>query len=112
MQETGCQVAAANSALSVQEVGAVVAKACSSESYRGKRILLIVPDGTRTAPIGMVFQALFGQIGSVAKALDVLIALGTHQPMSEEAICQRLEISLENRKTTFNSVGFFNHAWD
>src|SRR3954471_8818315 len=100
MQETVSQVAAANSSLSTHEVAEVVGKVCPSENYRGKRILLIVPDGTRTAPIGMVFQALFGQIGSVAKALDVLIALGTHQPMSEEAICQRLEISLENRKTT------------
>ena len=26
-----------------------------------------------------------------------MIALGTHQPMSEEAICERLEITLEER---------------
>ena len=66
----------------------------SVEAYRTRKVLLIVPDGTRTAPMGIVFKALHGQIGSVTRAFDVLIALGTHQPMSEAAICERLEISL------------------
>ncbi|MCI0743838.1 MAG: lactate racemase domain-containing protein, partial [Verrucomicrobia subdivision 3 bacterium] len=52
------------------------------------------------------------QIGGVTGAFDVMIALGTHQPMSEEAICQRLEISLEQRKRAFASVRFFNHEWN
>jgi hypothetical protein len=40
----------------------------------------------------------------VAAALDVMIALGTHQPMSEEAICHRLEISLEERHGKISSA--------
>jgi nickel-dependent lactate racemase len=47
----------------------------------------------------------------VAK-LDVIIALGTHQPMSEEAICERLEISMEQRRSTYRDVAFINHEWD
>jgi nickel-dependent lactate racemase len=76
------------------------------------RVLLIVPDGTRTAPIGLIFQQLFAQIGQVTKAFDVLIALGTHQPMTEAAIGQRLEISLSDRQGKYAGVRFFNHAWD
>ena len=30
----------------------------SLSDYRGKKVLLIVPDGTRTAPVGMMFKAL------------------------------------------------------
>jgi nickel-dependent lactate racemase len=41
-----------------------------------------------------------------------MIALGTHQPMSEEAICERLEITLADRQSRFGSVKFFNHEWD
>jgi nickel-dependent lactate racemase len=89
-----------------------VAQACSEADYRGKRVLVIVPDGTRTAPIGLIFKALFSSIGGVTDKLDVLIALGTHQPMSEEAICRRLEISMEDRKGVYRSVQFHNHAWD
>jgi len=80
--------------------------------YRNKRILLIVPDGTRTAPVGLLFKAIHAQLGDATKALDVLIALGTHQPMSEAAICQRLEITEAERRDKYQRVKFFNHAWD
>jgi nickel-dependent lactate racemase len=93
-------------------VSEVIAKTCPAESYRGKRVLLIVPDGTRTAPVGLLFQTLHRQVAGVTKAFDVLIALGTHQPMSEAAICGRLEISQAERQQTYGKVGFFNHAWD
>src|SRR5690349_4254129 len=112
MQDTVCRVAPPDSALTTQDVAEVVAQACRRASYAGKRVLLIVPDGTRTASIGPVFQQLHAQIGKDAKAFDVLIALGTHQAMSEQAICGRLEISIEQRTSLYSAVRFFNHAWD
>jgi len=60
----------------------------------------------------MVFKALHRQVGVAAKAFDVLIALGTHQPMSEAAICSRLEISGAARRDLYGKVRFFNHSWD
>jgi nickel-dependent lactate racemase len=98
--------------LSPTDVRSVVEQACPSKDYRDKRVLLIVPDGTRTAPIGLFFKTLHAQIGSVTKAFDVLIALGTHPPMSEEAICERLEISSQERSEQYANVGVFNHQWD
>jgi nickel-dependent lactate racemase len=98
--------------LNTSEVSDIVRQACPSDSYRGKRVLLIVPDGTRTAPIGLIFEALFRQIGQATKTFDVLIALGTHQPMSEAAICRRLDISDAERHQKYSQVRFFNHAWD
>lgn len=90
----------------------VIVKACPADSYRNKRVLLIVPDGTRTAPVGLMFKTLHAQIGGVTKAFDILVALGTHQPMSEQAICQRLEISAEERRSRYGKVVLHNHAWD
>ncbi|HKI71344.1 MAG TPA: lactate racemase domain-containing protein, partial [Verrucomicrobiae bacterium] len=75
-------------------------------------VLVIVPDGTRTAPVGLLFQTLYRQIGETTKSFDILIALGTHQPMSEAAICQRLEISESERTGTYRRIRFFNHAWN
>ena len=80
--------------------------------YRNRKVLLIVPDGTRTAPIGLIFRTLHEQIGGVTTSFDVLIALGTHQPMSEAAIRQRLEISEAERNGVFRKVRFFNHEWN
>jgi len=98
--------------LTSQQYAAIVAGACPAADYRGKRILLIIPDGTRTAPIGTMFKALFAQLGGVTAAFDILIALGTHPPMPDEAICQRLEITPEEWRTQFAKVRFFNHEWD
>jgi nickel-dependent lactate racemase len=94
------------------QVGEVVAQALPVANYKGKRILLIVPDHTRTAPVGLLFKTIFKQIGAVTKELDVLVALGTHPPMSEEAICGRLEISVHEHRGQYKKVRFFNHEWD
>jgi nickel-dependent lactate racemase len=94
------------------QVAEVVTKSCSPDDYRGKKVLVVIPDSTRTAPVGLLFKTLHKQIGGAAKAFDILIALGTHPPMSEEAICGRLEISLEERRGQYRGVQFFNHEWD
>lgn len=111
-QKVQCEVAASGQHLLPEQVSSVVAKSCPAGNYRGKRILLIVPDGTRTAPVGLLFKTLHRQLAGEVKALDVMIALGTHQPMSEAAICQRLEIGEAERKQSYGQVRFFNHAWN
>jgi nickel-dependent lactate racemase len=92
-------------------VNSQIAGAFPAADYRDKRVLLIVPDGTRTAPVGLVFQTLHEQIAHLTKSFDVMVALGTHPPMSEAAICNRLEISETERTTTYRRVQFFNHEW-
>ncbi len=106
------QIAPDGRRLTPQQVAEVIALACPAKDYRNKRVLLIVPDGTRTAPVGLLFQTLHGQLAEVTGAFDVLIALGTHQPMSEQAVCARLEISESERREAYRQVRFFNHAWN
>jgi hypothetical protein len=72
--------------LEEDEVRELVGEAFSGSSLEGKRVIVIIPDGTRTAPISMMFRSLREMLGERVAALDYLIALGTHQPMSEEAI--------------------------
>ncbi len=98
--------------LSLENIRDLVGRALAPDDYRGKRVLLIVPDGTRTCPLGVLFKAIHARIGGATAALDVMIALGTHQPMSEEAICERLELTLDERRTTYANVHFHNHAWE
>ena len=104
--------AAQGSSVSPAQVADLVARSCPADTYRGRKVLLIIPDGTRTAPVGLMFQTLHRQIAGVTGAFDILIALGTHQPMSEAAICERLEISATDRASTYRGVRFFNHEWD
>lgn len=105
------QKAKAGTSLKDAEVRQIVQRSLLVDGYRGKRVLLIIPDGTRTAPVGLLFKEIFHHLESVTQKLDVMIALGTHVAMSEEAICARLEISLEERLTSYASVTFLNHEW-
>ncbi|HZL19688.1 MAG TPA: lactate racemase domain-containing protein [Polyangia bacterium] len=96
---------------------ATVRALCAGEiakwGLRGKRVLAIVPDHTRTAPIGLMFRVLHEELSAVgAAAFDVLIALGTHPPMTEEAIHQRLGITAAERAGKYARTKLFNHHWN
>ncbi len=94
-----------------QQTARLIEESLPLSTVRGQRVLVIVPDHTRTAPIGMVFQALHAHLTGKVAALDVLVALGTHPPMTEEAIAKRLELTPEQRHGPFANVRFINHEW-
>ena len=89
-----------------------VRKYFADANYCGKRVLLIVPDNTRSGPIGEIFQMIFDGLEGRAAKVGVLFALGTHQPMTEEQMCKRLALTAEQRKGRYAGVQFFNHEWD
>ena len=98
--------------LSEIEIGELAASALSQVELDGKRVIIIIPDGTRTAPISQMFRLLHELLSEKTAALDFLIALGTHQPMSQEAINLRLGVTAEERATKYAKVNVFNHHWD
>jgi nickel-dependent lactate racemase len=98
--------------LSEQQVREITAQALAPLHLSGKKALLIVPDSTRTAPVGLLFRTIHDLIGAQTRNLDVLIALGTHPPMREEAIHRRLEITAEERASKYRRVRLLNHAWN
>ncbi|MBL7095041.1 DUF2088 domain-containing protein [candidate division KSB1 bacterium] len=76
-----------------------------------KRVLAVIPDHSRTAPIDMMFRVVYKIFADRVKALDFLIALGTHPPMTDEAINQRVGITQNERVTRYSKANFFNHQW-
>src|SRR5438309_1159333 len=98
--------------LSEEDVRDVLARTCESLAVDHKRVLVIIPDGTRTAPIPLIFRLLYEQIGGRAAQLDYLIALGTHPPMSEEAIGHLVGVTSQERMRRYPNVRVFNHAWN
>jgi nickel-dependent lactate racemase len=79
--------------------------------FRGKRVLVLVPDATRTAPLPLLFDALCSRLAGIAARLQVLIALGTHPPMDEAQIVQLLGLD-ESSRHRYGGLEVFNHAWN
>lgn len=98
--------------LNSEQIHAVISDQIDPAQLEDLNVLVVVPDHTRTAPVGQVFKALFQHIGQVTKSLDVIVALGTHPPMAEKAIQERLELSDEERAGPYKGVRFINHQWD
>jgi len=98
--------------VSEAEVRDILATGFSGADWVGKKVLVLIPDNTRTCPMPMMFRKLVEVLGSRAAKLDFLIALGTHQPMSESAINKMLGLTPEDRATTYRDIGIFNHHWE
>lgn len=90
----------------------MVAAAFDRYDLTNQRVLVIIPDGTRTAPLPLFFRLFHEQLSGRVRALDYLVALGTHPIMSEEALLRLVGITPEERAGRYADVGIFNHRWD
>jgi nickel-dependent lactate racemase len=102
---------AAGGVLSEEDVESSVAEGLESLKLAGRRVLVLVPDGTRTMPLPHFFRLLAKHLVPQARAVDFLVALGTHAALSEEGLMSLFGLTPEER-TRYANVRFLNHAWD
>src|SRR5262245_37814158 len=88
-----------------------IADGLDTLSLNDKRVLIIVPDGTPTMPQPLYFRLLVKHLSPRAREIAFLIALGTHPPMSEEAILKLFGLTREERLNDYSDIQIMNHAW-
>ncbi len=98
--------------LNEKQVYNLCAEAFEKNNLTDKKIIAIIPDHSRTAPIDVMFRVAYKLLADKVKLLDFLVALGTHPPMSDEAINERVGITQEERTTNYPKARFFNHHWN
>jgi nickel-dependent lactate racemase len=76
--------------LAADEVHDFVVAQLRGADLDGKRVCLVVPDGTRTCPLPLLLQAAHEALAGRASEVTVVIALGTHQGMSEDHLARHL----------------------
>jgi nickel-dependent lactate racemase len=96
--------------LSEGEIRGVLAEVFARVDWAGKRVLVIVPDSTRTAPVPLLFHMLQEFLEDRVERLDFLVALGTHPPMSDEALSRLVGVSVSDGMAGASHI--FNHRWD
>ena len=96
---------------SESEARELMAKGLQQVDLAGKRVLIIIPDATRSGPIDMFFRLFHEMLGEHVAALDYLIALGTHQPMSDADIYRHLGVTAEEMAGKYKNIRVFNHDW-
>lgn len=91
------------------DVHEIVAEAVARLPVDGKRVLVLIPDHTRHAPIPLFFRAIGDALHARVKALDYLVATGTHAPMEMERIYGHVGITAQEHRQSWTKVRFFNH---
>ena len=96
--------------LDAETIAATMHKGLDGE-FSAAKVLVLVPDHTRTLPLPQLFRLLV-EILHDARQLDFMVALGTHPALSDAQLCQLFGITPEERSGVYRQVGLFNHTWD
>jgi len=92
------------------EAHGLIAEGVGRLDLAGKRVLAIIPDGTRTAPVPLLFRLLGEVLGGQVALLDYLVALGTHPPMDDAALSRLVGVPVRDGQAGPSRI--FNHRWD
>ncbi len=98
--------------IGIEDMADVVQAAVERIAPDGEKVLVIIPDATRSCPLPAVIRTLHAAISPRAASLDILIALGTHPPMDDEAIDRLLGIASGERDRVLPGCRIYNHEWD
>jgi nickel-dependent lactate racemase len=93
------------------ELARVLADGLDRLDVDGRRVLLVVPDDTRTLPMPIIFDALVRSLAPRAGSLAALVALGTHHPMNAAAVERHLGAPLDSGGRCAG-VRIAQHRWN
>src|SRR5271157_638423 len=79
--------------LSFEEIPDFLARSFRELAIDRKRLLIIIPDGTRTMPMPLLFDLLQQEVAPRTAACDFLVALGTHPMMSDAQLTRLLGVA-------------------
>jgi len=79
--------------------------------FAHQKVLVLIPDHTRTLPLPYLFQALVETLHDT-RQLDFMVALGTHPSLSYDSLNKLVGITKGERNSTFKHIGLLNHDWD
>jgi lactate racemase len=96
--------------LDASEMREIVREGIEAGNLAGKRVLVLIPDGTRTMPMPQMYALFEELLRPHVPALDFLVALGTHAPMSDEHLSQMIGQPVVDG--VCGSSRIYNHRWD
>ena len=97
--------------LTSEQVRDFIAAQLEDTDIDGKSVCILVPDGTRSCPLPLLLGAVHRALHGRVTRMTTLIALGTHQPMSEAALARHLGYEEGRLEDTYPGMTVVNHEW-
>lgn len=92
-----------------REIETYFREALARHRWQDKRVLFIIPDNTRTAPVQLFFDVVVEELKPQTAKLDFLIALGTHPPMTDKDLKAHLGVTFKEAQE--QGITVYNHLF-
>jgi lactate racemase len=99
-----------NRYLTEDEVCSFMSESLATLPVDSKRVLILIPDGTRTMPMPLMFSLFEQFLSPRVTTLDYLVALGTHRRMNDAQLSKLVGRIVVNGLTGKSHV--YNHEWN
>jgi nickel-dependent lactate racemase len=107
------RIGGADGTLSEEQVREFVHEQLATADLDGRSVCVIVPDGTRSCPLPLLWSAVHAALHGRVSRLTVLIALGTHAAMQEPALADHLGYPAGAWTQAYPGTTLLNHEfWD
>ncbi len=102
----------ADAFLTNEDIEEIFQQAFVKWDMTGQKVLVIVPDSTRTLPMPLIFRLIHDRLASKAKSIDYLIASGTSAPVTLEDIYKNFGVTPRQLAGIYKDVNIFTHRWN
>ncbi|MGV1009737.1 MAG: lactate racemase domain-containing protein [Dermatophilaceae bacterium] len=112
----GCElIGGAHQHISDSDLDALVARSLAPLDLDGRRVVLVVPDGTRSCPLPLLMRVMHRHLAPRVGSLTAVIALGTHAYMEAAEINRLFGVGLQGQPadldTAYPGMTVVNHEW-
>ena len=93
------------------DLDAFLTKQLAAFPVDGKKVVLVVPDGTRSMPLPRIMDPVYRELIGRASSLTALIALGTHAYMTPEELDHWFGAEPGGLAAKYPGMTVVNHEW-
>ncbi|MBO0811544.1 MAG: DUF2088 domain-containing protein [Microlunatus sp.] len=115
MQTTTRTAAAAigstDRSLTPEQATTFISEQLAGRPLDGRDVLVIIPDSTRSCPLQLLMDAVYGSLVGRVRRMRVLIALGTHPEMSQQQVETMFEVGSGGLAERYPEARIGNHEW-
>lgn len=111
LADTASRVGGPAAVLTEAQVTQFVTEQLAGHDLDGRSICVLVPDGTRSCPMPLLLRAVHAGLYGRASRITVLVALGTHAAMSEQALADHLGYRAGHLADSYPGTTVLNHEW-
>lgn len=93
------------------EISSVCSNAITDWQVDSKRVLVLIPDATRTCPLPLMFRLLYERLAPRVRSLSFMVALGTHPALTDAGMNRLVGVSAGELMSQYPKARLLNHRW-